>query len=75
MRYVHAMRQASRLVRDADTLQKLFEDIAPRLKGRAGGYTRVLKLGQREGDGANMALLELVCYDDGAGAEAEAAAS
>ena len=75
MRYVHAMRQASRLVRDRDTLHKLFEDIAPRLKGRPGGYTRVLKMGQREGDGAPMALIELVCFEDGAGDEAQAAAS
>jgi len=75
MRYVHAMRQASRMVRDRDTLHKLFDDIAPRLKGRPGGYTRVLKLGQRVGDGAPMALIELVCYEDGTGEEAQAAAS
>ncbi len=44
----------------ADTVKKLFDDIAPRFKTRPGGYTRLLKLGPRLGDNAEMVLLELV---------------
>jgi len=44
----------------ADIVKKLFDDIAPRFKNRPGGYTRVLKLGPRLGDNAEMVLLELV---------------
>jgi large subunit ribosomal protein L17 len=57
---VHARRlAASRLNRPA-MVKKLFDDIAPRYAERKGGYTRVTKLGQREGDRADMVLLELV---------------
>ena len=72
MRVVHAMREASKMIRTREIVHKLFEEIAPALKGRPGGYTRVIKLGQREGDGASMALIELVSRTDGASAAAEA---
>ena len=60
---VHARRQVRRWVSNRDLLKKLFDDIAPRMEDRNGGYTRVLKLGPRKGDGAEMAILELVDYE------------
>jgi len=59
---LHARRQALRKA-DKDAVQRLFDEIAPRFKERAGGYTRILKLGQRPGDGAEKAFLEFVDYD------------
>ncbi|MBN1616428.1 MAG: 50S ribosomal protein L17 [Spirochaetales bacterium] len=59
---VHNRRQVARFVQDEAVLAKLFTDIGPRMKDRAGGYTRVLKLGFREGDAAEVAILELVDY-------------
>jgi large subunit ribosomal protein L17 len=57
---VHARRMAAKRLRDPEVVMKLFDDIAPRYLERPGGYTRVLKLGPRKGDGAEMVLLELV---------------
>jgi len=57
---IHARRLASRQVNDRKVLKKLFEEIAPQFATRAGGYTRVIKLGQRRGDGASMAKVELL---------------
>jgi large subunit ribosomal protein L17 len=57
---VHARRRAAAKLNDNEIVQKLFDDIAPRYTDRNGGYTRMLKLGQRQGDSAEMVLLELV---------------
>ena len=59
---VHNRRQVARFISDEAILAKLFTDIGPRMKDRKGGYTRVLKLGFREGDAAEVAILELVDY-------------
>ncbi|NLM01120.1 MAG: 50S ribosomal protein L17 [Treponema sp.] len=60
---VHNRRQAARYIQDEKILAKLFTDIGPRMKERNGGYTRVVKLGFREGDAADMVILELVDFD------------
>lgn len=57
---VHARRLAAARLGDPEAVKKLFEDIAPRYEDRSGGYTRLVKLGPRLGDSAEMVLLEFV---------------
>jgi large subunit ribosomal protein L17 len=59
---LHARRQAFALLRNEGIVKKLFDEIAPKLKDREGGYTRVFKLGWRQGDGAPLSLVELVTF-------------
>lgn len=60
---VHNRRQVLSLIEDRDVVHKLFSEIAPRFSDRNGGYTRILKIGPRNGDGAPMALVELLDGD------------
>ena len=57
---VHERRQVAAVLRDPEVVRKLFDEIAPRMMDRPGGYTRMFKLGPRQGDGAEMVVLELV---------------
>ena len=57
---LHARRQAAGLLLKAAVVQKLFDNIAGRFADRNGGYTRIIKLGYREGDGADLAIIELL---------------
>jgi large subunit ribosomal protein L17 len=57
---LHARRLVERKIKDRETLTRLFGEIGPRFAARPGGYTRILKLGHREGDGADVARIELL---------------
>ncbi len=60
---VHLRREVNKFLQDRDAVKTLFEEIAPKLINRNGGYTRVLKMGNRLGDGAEVAMIELVDYN------------
>ena len=57
---LHARRQALSFIRDNRVTKKVFEELSPRYTERAGGYTRVVKLGNREGDNAPLSVIELM---------------
>jgi large subunit ribosomal protein L17 len=60
---LHARRQALRFIFKKTVVKKLFDEIGPRFSERPGGYTRIVKVGPRAGDGADMAILELIGTD------------
>src|SRR5881275_985883 len=59
---VHARRQALAYLRSQDVVHKLFSDVAPRFSDRPGGYSRIIRIGPRPGDSAEMVYLELVDF-------------
>ena len=61
---LHSIRQVMKVVHDKEVVKELFSEIVPKVGDRPGGYTRVVKLGNRIGDAASMAILELVDYND-----------
>jgi len=60
----HNRRQVFRYLQDKEAVKELFGEIAEKVNGRPGGYTRVVRIGRRPGDGAEMAVIELVDYND-----------
>lgn len=60
---VHARRQVLSELRSQEVVHQLFADVAPRMADRPGGYTRIVKIGPRQGDAADMVYLELVDFD------------
>jgi large subunit ribosomal protein L17 len=69
---LHARRQAMAYLRSQEVVHKLFAEVAPRFKTRPGGYSRIVRIGQRLGDAAEMAYLELVDFSPEEQAEEKA---
>ncbi|MBA3066567.1 50S ribosomal protein L17 [bacterium] len=57
---IHPRRQAARHIKSREAMAKLFKELGPRYKDRPGGYTRIIRLGSRQGDGAQICRIELV---------------
>lgn len=72
---LHARREIGKVIKDDAAIKSLFTEIAPRSKDRPGGYTRVVKLGYRHGDNAEMAIIELVDWNNEAETPAAPAAA
>ena len=68
---LHAKRQALSFIQSRDVVAKLFTEIQEQFADRNGGYTRIIKTGQRRGDAAPMSILELVGYEEDFGEESE----
>ena len=68
----NSVRQVMRVINDKEVVKELFSDIVPKVGDRPGGYTRVIKLGNRKGDAASMAIIELVDYNEVVNKKAEA---
>jgi large subunit ribosomal protein L17 len=68
---LHSKRLVASEIKDKEVVKELFADIVPKIGDRPGGYTRVIKLGHRDGDAAQMAILELVDYNEVANKKAE----
>lgn len=68
---LHVRRQVMAVINDKEVIKELFGEILPKIGERPGGFTRVVKLGNRNGDAAPMAILELVDYNDVANKKAE----
>ncbi len=66
---LHSKRQVMDLLKDKEVVKELFSEIVEKVGDRPGGYTRVVRLGQRVGDGAEMAIIELVDYNEVISAE------
>jgi large subunit ribosomal protein L17 len=62
---IHARREVGRMIKDRAVIGELFSTIASKVSNRAGGYTRIVRLGQRTGDGAELAVIELVDFNAG----------
>ncbi len=73
-RIIHAKRMAGRVLKHKPTLEKLFDDVGPRMAGRPGGFTRIMKLRNRHGDAAPISIIELVDRAEAAPADTEAPA-